>query len=67
MAHPREVEAAVIALPDERWSERPLACVVASDEVSPTELREFIGPTVAKWWLPDEFAYLDEIPKASVM
>ena len=66
MAHPRVVEAAVIALPDERWSERPLACVVAADEVSPTELREFIAPTVAKWWLPDEFAYLEEIPKTSV-
>ena len=66
MAHPRVVEAAVIALPDERWSERPLACVVAADEVSPTELREFIAPTVARWWLPDEFAYLEEIPKTSV-
>jgi fatty-acyl-CoA synthase len=66
MAHPRVVEAAVIALPDERWSERPLACIVAADDVSPTELREFIAPMVAKWWLPDEFAYLEEIPKTSV-
>ncbi|HUB98612.1 MAG TPA: long-chain fatty acid--CoA ligase [Solirubrobacterales bacterium] len=66
MAHPAVVEAAVIALPDERWSERPLACVVAEAEVGPDELREFIAPRVAKWWLPDEFAYLDEIPKTSV-
>jgi fatty-acyl-CoA synthase len=66
MAHPAVVEAAVIALPDERWSERPLACVVAESEIAPEELREFIAPTVAKWWLPDEFAYLEEIPKTSV-
>ncbi len=66
MAHPAVLEAAVIALPDERWSERPLACVVAEAEVGPDELREFIAPRVAKWWLPDEFAYLEEIPKTSV-
>ncbi|HVQ57385.1 MAG TPA: long-chain fatty acid--CoA ligase [Solirubrobacterales bacterium] len=67
MAHPAVAEAAVIALPDERWSERPLACVVAPGEgVEPEELREFIAPRVAKWWLPDEFAFLDEIPKTSV-
>ena len=66
MAHPRVVEAAVIALPHERWSERPLACVVAAAEVEPEELREFIAPGVAKWWLPDDFAYLEEIPKTSV-
>ncbi|HEV7564284.1 MAG TPA: fatty acid--CoA ligase, partial [Solirubrobacterales bacterium] len=66
MAHPAVVEAAVIALPDERWSERPLACVVAEEEVSPEQLREFIAPRVAKWWLPDDFAYVDEIPKTSV-
>jgi fatty-acyl-CoA synthase len=66
MAHPAVVESAVIALPDERWSERPLACVVAEADVSPEELREFIAPRVAKWWLPDDFAYLEEIPKTSV-
>jgi fatty-acyl-CoA synthase len=66
MAHPAVVEAAVIALPDERWSERPLACVVAGAEVSPEELREFIAPRVARWWLPDDFAYVEEIPKTSV-
>jgi fatty-acyl-CoA synthase len=65
MAHPAVVEAAVVALPDERWSERPLACVVA-EGVSPEELRDFIAPKVAKWWLPNDFAYLEEIPKTSV-
>jgi fatty-acyl-CoA synthase len=65
MAHPAVAEAAVIALPDERWSERPLACIVAAG-VEPEELREFIAPQVAKWWLPEEFAYVEEIPKTSV-
>jgi acyl-CoA synthetase (AMP-forming)/AMP-acid ligase II len=59
-------EAAVIARPDERWSERPLACVVAGAEVSPAEVRDDLEPRVAKWWLPDDFAYLGEIPKTSV-
>jgi fatty-acyl-CoA synthase len=66
MAHPAVAEAAVIARPDERWSERPLACVVAAGEVSPAQLRDHLQPRVAKWWLPDDFAYLEEIPKTSV-
>ena len=67
MAHPAVAEAAVIAIPDERWSERPLACVVAAPEdAGPAELREFLAPRVARWWLPDDFAYLEEIPKTSV-
>jgi fatty-acyl-CoA synthase len=61
-------EAAVIATPDERWSERPLACVVIEDgsEVSPEELVEHLRGRVAKWWLPEEFAFVSEVPKTSV-
>jgi fatty-acyl-CoA synthase len=66
MAHPAVDEAAVIARPDERWSERPLACVSLSGEASIEELRGFLAERVAKWWLPDEFAFLDEVPKTSV-
>jgi fatty-acyl-CoA synthase len=68
MAHPAVEEAAVIAKPDERWTERPLACVVIKEgeEVSPEDLAEHLRPRVAKWWLPDEFAYIDEVPKTSV-
>ena len=68
MAHPAVAEAAVIAKPDERWSERPLACVVIEDgqDVSPGDLTEHLRPRVAKWWLPDEFAFIDEVPKTSV-
>ncbi|HWC07630.1 MAG TPA: AMP-binding protein, partial [Solirubrobacterales bacterium] len=64
MEHPAVETAAVIALPDERWSERPLACVVAAG-ADAAELREFLAGRVAKWWLPDEFAFLEAIPLTS--
>jgi fatty-acyl-CoA synthase len=68
MAHPDVLEAAVIAMPHERWTERPLACVVLKEGATctPEELREHLTPLVAKWWLPDEFAFIDEVPKTSV-
>jgi fatty-acyl-CoA synthase len=68
MAHPEVDEAAVIARPDERWTERPLACVVLSEGASatPQELCEHLRSRVAKWWLPEEFAFIDEVPKTSV-
>ena len=68
MAHPAVREAAVIAMPHERWAERPLACVVLADGCSctPDELREHLLGHVAKWWLPDEVAFIDEVPKTSV-
>jgi fatty-acyl-CoA synthase len=68
MAHPDVVEAAVIAKPDERWQERPLCCVVLREgaDAGAPELLEHLRGRVAKWWLPDEFAFVDEIPKTSV-
>jgi fatty-acyl-CoA synthase len=68
MAHPDVVEAAVIAKPDERWQERPLCCVVLRDGVSAdaSALVEHLRGRVARWWLPDEFAFIAEIPKTSV-
>jgi fatty-acyl-CoA synthase len=68
MAHPAVAEAAVIAIPDEKWSERPLAVVVLKEGETATadELREFIAPKFVKWWLPDRFEFVDEIPKTAV-
>jgi fatty-acyl-CoA synthase len=68
MAHPDVIEAAVIAKPDERWAERPLCCVVLREgaPTSAEELVEHLRGRVAKWWLPDEFAFVAEVPKTSV-
>ena len=68
MSHPAVLEAAVIAKPDERWTERPLPCVVvdASEQATPQALNEHIKAQFAKWQLPDEYAYIAEVPKTSV-
>ena len=68
MAHPAVAEAAVIAMPDEKWAERPLAVVVLKEGQSATDeqLREHLAPKFAKWWLPDRFEFVEEIPKTSV-
>ena len=68
MAHPDVVEAAVIAVPDERWQERPLACVVRRPDasVTPEALVAFLTDQVARWWLPERWTFVDEVPKTSV-
>jgi fatty-acyl-CoA synthase len=68
MAHPAVFEAAVIAVPDARWQERPLCCVVLQPDMkaSPEELKAFLADRVAKWWLPERWAFIDAIPKTSV-
>ncbi|MEH7385329.1 long-chain fatty acid--CoA ligase [Bacillus sp. JJ1521] len=70
MAHDAVFEATVIAVPHERWQERPVACVVlkdaAKEQTTKEELYEFLKPLFAKWWLPDDIIFMDEIPKTSV-
>jgi fatty-acyl-CoA synthase len=68
MAHPDVLEAAVIAVPDERWSERPCACVVLRDgsALDGDGVRAFLDGRVAKWWLPERVEFIDEVPKTSV-
>jgi fatty-acyl-CoA synthase len=68
MAHPSVAEAAVIAIPDPKWDERPLAAVVLREgaTTTPDELRAFIAPNFARWWLPERIEFVTEIPKTSV-
>jgi fatty-acyl-CoA synthase len=70
MAHPDVLEAAVIAIPDPQWQERPLACVVTRSDASAALNKDiilnFIRPGFARWWLPDDVVFIDEIPKTSV-
>jgi fatty-acyl-CoA synthase len=68
MGHPSVLEAAVIAVPDKKWMERPFAFVVPKEGmiISPDELREFLSGKFAKFWVPDGYAIVDAIPKTSV-
>ena len=68
IAHPHVLEAAVVGVPDERWQERPLAVVVAKEgeSVSAEHLRTFLADKVVRWWLPERWAFVEEIPRTSV-
>jgi fatty-acyl-CoA synthase len=67
MGHPEVAEAAVIAVPDPKWAERPLAVVVrkAGSEVGEAELVASIAGRFPKWWLPDRVEFVDELPKTA--
>ncbi|MBS4729021.1 long-chain fatty acid--CoA ligase [Mycobacterium sp. SM1] len=66
MAHPGVVEAAVVAVPDSTWLERPVACVVARAPLTESELRASLADRLPPWWIPDEVLILPEIPKTGV-
>jgi fatty-acyl-CoA synthase len=68
MAHPSVAEAAVIAVSSDRWMERPMACVVLKpgESLSKEDVIEWLRPRVAKWWLPDDVEFIEEVPKTSV-
>ena len=68
IAHPEVLEAAVVGVPDEKWDERPLACVVRKEgsAIDPSDLRAYLEDKVAKWWLPERWTFVPEIPKTSV-
>ena len=64
VAHPSVAEAAVIAIPHEKWQERPLLLVLKrpGKEVTKVEMLDFLSGKVAKWWLPDDVVFVDELP-----
>ncbi len=68
IAHPDVVEAAVVGVPDERWQERPLAVVIAKEgrTVGARDLRNFLSDKVVRWWLPERWTFVDQIPRTSV-
>jgi len=68
MAHPKVAEAAVIGVPHPKWAERPLACVVVKqgEELTKEDVLAFLAPKLAKWQLPDDVVFIEEVPKTSV-
>jgi fatty-acyl-CoA synthase len=59
-------EAAVIAVADPKWDERPVAIIVANEpKPKPEELNDFLGKRFAKWQLPDAYIFVDELPHTS--
>jgi len=58
----------VIGVPDPRGEERPLALIVArpGQALDPVELRRFLGDQVARFWLPEYWAIVNELPRTSV-
>jgi fatty-acyl-CoA synthase len=65
MAHPDVAEATVVGLKHAEWQERPVAFVVAREGATPSaeDLKDHLTDRVAKWWIPDEIVFVDEIPK----
>ncbi|MGD0299126.1 MAG: long-chain fatty acid--CoA ligase [Bryobacteraceae bacterium] len=70
MAHPKVMEAAVIAVFHPKWQERPLACIAPFEEyrgqISKQEILDFLAGKITKWWLPDDIVFVDAVPKTSV-
>ncbi|MEO3788467.1 long-chain fatty acid--CoA ligase [Actinocorallia sp. B10E7] len=66
--HPALLEAVVVGVPDDKWQERPLAAVVVKENasVTPEELRDWLEDKVARWWLPERWTFIDQVPRTSV-
>jgi fatty-acyl-CoA synthase len=69
MGHPAVVEAAVVGVPDDKFDERPLACIVLREgiEADFSEMATFLDGKVAKWWIPERWTTITEVPKTSTL
>lgn len=67
MGHEAVAEAAVVAQPDDKWGERPLAAVVLRDgaQLEPAGLRDYLLSRMEKWQVPDDYVFIDAIPRTS--
>jgi fatty-acyl-CoA synthase len=67
MGHSAVAEAAVVAIPDQKWDERPLAVIVVKPgrQVDSSALRAHLAPHFPGWWIPDRYVFVDEIPRTS--
>lgn len=68
IGHPAVYEAAVVGVADDKWQERPLALVVVhpGTDVVIDQLRSFLADKVAKWWIPERWSFVSDIPRTSV-
>ncbi|MCW2546331.1 MAG: long-chain-fatty-acid--CoA ligase [Mycobacterium sp.] len=68
MASDDVLEAAVVAVPDDRWGERPLAAIVRQEgsEITAEQLRDLLSSSLARWQLPERWTFIGEVPKTSV-
>ncbi|OAK24079.1 hypothetical protein A6283_08425 [Bacillus wiedmannii] len=68
MSHDKVLEASVVAVPHEKWQERPVACVVLKERqaVEREELYALLEAEFPKWWMPDDILFINEISKTSV-
>ena len=67
MGHPDVAEAAVIAKSDDKWGERPLAAIVAVEgkTIDEAAIRAHLLERMPKWMVPDDYVFIDEIPRTS--
>ena len=62
IAHPKILEAAVVGVLHHKWDERPLLIIVSKENISKEEVFAYLKDKIAKWWMPDDILFLDDLP-----